>query len=113
MTEKTKKPDAPKPVSKADEGKQEQDALKDKVQHPPEPKPNDVNPARPQDPEPDDMQTPKNFTPQGDAVPADPMLDPSAQQPFESYEDYQRRVGKPRPAPGVYDKTVTRGSGPA
>lgn len=73
-------------------------------------KDNPVNPERPQDPNPDDTQTPKNFTPRGDALPiTDPLLSPEAQQPFESEEDYEQRVGKPEPAPGTFDEMVSRG----
>ena len=70
---------------------------------------------RVRDSAPDDMQTPKNSTARGDAEPmpdVDPLLAPEAQRAGESYEDWQKRVGEPKPEPGIYDKTVTRGQEP-
>lgn len=72
----------------------------------------DESSARPRDPEPDDMQTPKNYTPTGDAVPMDPSLSPEAQQPGEPYEDWLKRTGGPKPPQGVFDARVSRDDKP-
>jgi hypothetical protein len=102
-----------------------------------DPKPKGKTPDKHADPAPEDAtvehveipdeQLPQDIGPRGDAEPAvevhegaasgqpkivDPLLHPDSQQPFESGEDYRRRVPQPPRPRGSFDQSIGRGEEP-